>query len=204
MRWRTTLIIGFTLLSQTATAQVVSRADAAWPCQQALVPVLTPAKMWDGPAIDGIGDWHGEPRVAALVQRISPRDVSAQTGEGAIDEFVRSLGPDRTHAVLLAFAGLLDETNRERTQVVERIQELGERQHNLATLIGHLTAELDAMPPNPQGEAVASRDELQQRWTFNSRTYADVQRTMRYACQVPASLETRLKAYAHRLEAALP
>jgi uncharacterized protein YukE len=203
MRWRTTLIVGFALLSLPAAADEAPRAGHDWPCQQELVPALTPAMMWTGPPIDDIGDWHAEPRVVELVQKIAPRDVSVEQGEAAIGEFTRGLGADRTRPVLLAFAGLLDETNRERAEVIERIKQLGERQRNLAALIGRLTAELDAMPANPQGEAAASRAELQQRWTFTSRTYVDVQRTMRYACQVPAALDARLRAYTHALEAAL-
>ena len=61
------------------------------------------------------------------------------------------------------------------------------------------TFPLDAMPAEPAGEQAAERADLQQRLTFTSRTYAQVQSTMRYACQVPATFDRRLGAYAHML-----
>lgn len=190
-------------LSLLAAADAAPPVDRDWPCQQVLAPALTTGMVWKGPAIDDVGDWHADPEVAALVQRAAPSDVSVEQGEAAIGEFVRKLGSERTRPVSLALAGLLDETNRERAQMIERIKALAERQRNLGALISRLTAELDAMPAEPQGEASAARVELQQRWTFTSRTYTEVQRTMRYACQVPVSLDARLGAYARTLEAAL-
>lgn len=179
-------------------------ADPNWPCQQVLVPVLSAEMLWRGPPVEKAGDWRADPEVAALVRRIAPRDVTVEAGEAAIHAFVATLGADKARRVTLAFAGLLDETNRDRAEVIERLKDLGQRQRNLAALIDRLTAELDAAPAEPQGEAAASRAELQERWSFTSRSYAEMQRTMRYACEVPRTLDARLGAYAHALEAALP
>lgn len=176
--------------------------DPDWPCQQALVPQIAAATIWAGPPLDGIGDWHAEPSVAALVARIAPRGVSAADGEAAIDGFTRDLGGDRNHLITLAFAGLLDETNRQRTEVIERIKELAQRQRSLADIIARLTAEVDAAPAD-KGEPSPERAELMQRWTFSSRAYTELQGTMRYACEVPGQLDARLGAYARALQAAL-
>jgi hypothetical protein len=178
-------------------------SDAEWPCQQRLVPMLTAGMIWNGPPIDDVGDWHADPRVRELVERVVPREVGAERGEAAIKAFVEQLGYDKTRPVMLAFSGLLEETNHKRAEIVERIKYLGQRQRNLAALIDRLTTELDAMPNAADGEASPARTELQQRLTYTSRTYAEVQRTMRYACQVPASLDARLGAYARALESAL-
>jgi len=192
-------------------AGAAPKTDADWPCQQVLVPKLTASMMWSGPPLDGVGDWHAEPAVAALVRRIAPIEVSTEVGEAAIADFLRGLGPsgqsargDRARLIGLAFSGLVEETNRSRGEVIERIKDLAERQHNLARLIARLTDELDAMPAEPEGDEAPARVELQQRWTFTSRTYDDVQRTMRYACEVPTELYARLGAYARALEAAHP
>jgi hypothetical protein len=202
MRRALLLLAGLALLP-TAEGAAAPRADPDWPCQQVLVPVLSAGMLWHGPSIEEAGDWHGDPEVAALVRRVAPRDLPVEAGEAAIAAFAATLGADKARRVALVFAGLLDETNRERGEVIERIEDLGERQRNLAGLIDRLTTELDAAPAAPQGEAAAARAELQQRWTFTSRTYAEVQRTMRYACEVPRTLDARLGAYAHALEAAL-
>lgn len=200
---RRLLIAGALAMLPVLAAAAPRGVNPDWPCQQALVPTLTAGMMWNGPSLEGIGDWHDDPAVAALVARITPRDVPSETGVAAINDFVRDLKDAREHEVSLAFAGLLDETNRERTAVIDRIKELAERQRNLAGLISRLTAELDATPANDPSRS-AERADLQQRWTFTSRTYNAVQGTMRYVCDAPAALDARLGDYARALQAALP
>ena len=195
-------LVGLLLLARAAGAAVPG-ADPDWPCQQVLVPSLSAGMVWTGPSLEQAGDWRADAEVAALVGRIAPEDVSAEEGEAAIGAFAKTLGADRERRLTAVFAGLLDETNRERSEVIARIKDLGQRQRNLAGLIDRLAAELDKLSPEAQGDAAASRTELQQRWTFTSRTYAEVQRTMRYACEVPRSLDARLGGYAHAIETAL-
>jgi hypothetical protein len=194
--------VGIVVISSySSTAATASDAD--WPCQQRLVPVLTAGMIWNGPQIEDIDDWRSDQAVRELVERIVPRDVGADQGEAVIQTFVEKLGSHKEQPISRAFSGLLEETNHERAEVIARIKDLGERQRNLASLIDRLTTELDAMPDAAQGEPSPARAELQQRLTYTSRTYAEVQRTMRYACQVPASLDARLGAYARALESAL-
>jgi uncharacterized protein YukE len=193
----------FILMLLPAVACAAPKSDSDWPCQQLLVPQLTAGMVWSGPPLEGLGDWHAEPVVTALVRRAAPEEVSAADGETAIAEFLHGLGGDRTRLVGLAFAGLLDETNRIRAEVIQRIKDLALRQRNLAALIARLTSELDAAPAEAQGDAPQARAELQQRWTFTTRSYNEVQHTMRYACEVPVTLDARLGEYARALEAAL-
>jgi hypothetical protein len=202
MKPRVILLCALTYLLPLAAGAASRSVDPNWPCQQALVPEIAAATIWSGPSTEGIGDWHAEPAVAALVGRAAPRGVSAEDGEAAIGDFTRSLGGDRNRLITLAFAGLLDETNRQRTEVIQRIESLAERQRNLADIVARLTAEVDATP-EPKGEPSPERAELMQRWTFSSRTYTEVQRTMRYACEIPGQLDARLGAYARALQAAL-
>ena len=191
-------------LAPMAAGAAPRNADPDWPCQQALVPQIAPAMIWAGPSIDGIGDWHKQPDVAGLVERAAPRSVSREQGEAAIDDFTKGLSGDRNHLITLAFAGLLDETNRERGEVIERIKELAQRQRSLADIIARLTAQLDAAPAPKPGEALSpERSELVERWTFTQRSYNSLQQTMRYACEVPGQLDARLGAYARALQSAL-
>ena len=127
--------------------------------------------------------------------------VPAYNEEAAIAEFAKSAGGDRTRRITLAFAGLLDETNRQRTDIIQRIKQLAQRQRNLADLVARLTTELDARPAEPAQDT--ARAELADRLNFNTRTYSEVQQTMRYACEIPAQLDARLGAYARALQAEL-
>jgi hypothetical protein len=187
------------LLPLAAAVAAAPNADPNWPCQQALVPELSAGMVWNGPSLEGVGDWHDDPSAAALVRRAAPEEVKAADGEAAIAQFLKDLDGDRARAIALAFAGLLDETNRARSEVIRRIKDLGERQRKLAALIKRLTGELDALP----ADDTAARTELQQRWTYTSMSYNDVQHTMRYACEVPVTLDARLGAYARALEAGI-
>ena len=179
--------------------------DPDWPCQQALVPTLTAPMVWSGPSPEGLGDWHGEAAVTTLVGRIAPRSVATEEGETAIQQFTHGLEGDRKRLITLAFAGLLDNTNRQRGEVIQRIKALAERQRNLANLVARLTTELDQTPnpPDATSAAATQRADLVQRLTYTSRAYNELQRTMRYACEVPGQLDARLGAYARALEAGL-
>jgi len=204
MRALRTLLAALACLMPMAVGAVPRNANPDWPCQQALVPEIAPAMIWAGPSLDGIGDWHKQPDVATLVDRAAPRSVSREQGEAAIDDFTKGLSGDRNHLITLAFAGLLDETNRERSEVIERIKDLAQRQRSLADIIARLTEQLDAAPAPKPGETPSpERADLVERWTFTQRSYTSLQSTMRYACEVPGQLDARLGAYARALQAAL-
>jgi hypothetical protein len=197
---RALLPAGLLLLWAAGAGAAAPGADPDWPCQQTLVPVLSAGMLWSGPSLKEAGDWRADPAAVALVQRIAPRDVPVEEGEAAINAFIATLGADKAARVTRVFAGLLDETNRERGEVIDRLKDLAQRQRSLAGLIDRLTTELDAAPP---GDDPATLADLQQRFDFTSRSYAELQRTMRYACEVPRTLDARLGTYAHALAAAL-
>ena len=175
--------------------------DPDWPCQQRLVPKLTAAAYWNGPALEGLGDWRAEPEVADLVRRLAPRRVSTQEGLSQIAAFVRTVSNDRPRLALV-FRGLLEETDRERAGLIEELKEIGRRQHELANLVAQLATELNAIPPDARGEAAAKRIDLQQRRDFTARNFEEIQRTIRYACETPVELDARLGVWARALQEA--
>ena len=63
-----------------------------------------------------------------------------------------------------------------------------------------VTAELRALP---DGAPADQRQEVATRRDFLIRSYEEVGRTVRYACEVPVQLEARLGAYAHTLQSEL-
>ena len=102
----------------------------------------------------------------------------------------------------LAFQGLLEETDRERTALIEELKDIGRRQRDLADLVAKLAVELNAIPTDAQGEAAAKRTDLQQRHDFTARNFEEIQRTIRYVCEVPVAHDARLGAWARALEEA--
>jgi len=189
-------------MASAANAQSTAprREDASWPCQQRLVPKLAAAAYWNGPEIENLGDWHADSEIASLVQRLAPRRVSTEEGLAEIAAFVQSLSGDRARRLVLAFQGLLEETDRERAALIEQLKQIGRRQHELADLVAQLAAELNSVPPDASGEAAAKRVDLQQRHDFTARNFEEIQRTIRYACETPVALDTRLGAWARALQ----
>jgi hypothetical protein len=172
--------------------------DPEWPCQQRLMPKLGGGALWSGPPLDSLGDWHAEPEVAELVRRIVPRLVPAETGAAAIGTFADKLPPsaDKRRLMTLLFAGLLEETNRERGELIDRLKALGRRQHELADIASQAGEALGNIPADATGDDAARRSDLQQRFTFVTQAFENTQRTMRYACEAPVRLEARLGQYA--------
>ena len=176
--------------------------DPDWPCQQRLVLHLGAAAYWSGPSLDTAGDWEGDPDVASLVRRLSPRRVSPEEGLSDIRIFVGSLSDDRAQRLALAFRGLLEETDRQRASLIERLKQIGRRQRELADLAVRLGTELNSIPPDVTGNAAAKRLDLQQRYDFTARNFEEIQRTIQYACQAPVDLDARLGAWARALQEA--
>jgi hypothetical protein len=145
-----------------------------------------------------LGDWHADPEVADLVRRLAPRRVTTQEGLSEIGAFAKSQSEDRPHRLALVFRGLLDETDRERTELIEKLKQIGRHQRELAELVGRLAEDLRALPAG----ANAERLDLQQRHDFTARNFEEIQRTIRYACEAPVGLDARLGAWARALQAA--
>ena len=199
--WVTALGLGFAAVVNANSAPPRAE-DPDWPCQQRLVPKLTAAAYWSGPALEGVGDWRAGPEISGLVRRLAPRRVSTQQGLAEIAAFVRTVSNDRPRRLALVFRGLLEETDRERAGLIEELKEIGRRQRELADLVARLATELNAIPPDARGENAAKRIDLQQRHDFTARNFEEIQRTIRYACETPVELDARLGAWARALQEA--
>lgn len=203
------LILLVTVVAGT-DAHAATAADPDWPCVQRLVPALTAAGVWSGPAVPQDGAWRQIPDVAALVARITPSTVDDTSGLRMIDDFAAPLDAEaRQHLLPLVLSGTLSETNQVRQQLIERISAFGRRQHGLAETVQRLTEQLDATGPeatkaDASDEAKGRAAELQQRVFFATKTFQDAERTLRYMCEVPVRLEARFGAYARALQSALP
>ena len=201
---RSFLVFVLTLALAANAVAAPPAADPDWPCQQRLVPHLSPATYWTGPAPPAGVDWHADPKLSALIEAISPRDVPTEDGIAKLTAFAHSLpAAERAKSVSLAFTALVEQTNEERDAVIARLKSLGARQRSLATRIESDEAALQAIPADASGDQAAERAGITERHDLLVRSYHDIGETIRYACQVPSDLDARLGAYARALQALL-
>jgi hypothetical protein len=198
---RRTVLSGLLLLLASPSAPAaIPGQNPDWPCQQRFVPALTAGTFWNGTLPSG-PDWHANPRIAALVGETAPRDIPREEGHARLAGFVKRLKPAEARTLPpLLFIGIVDETNSERAEVIGHIEDLTRRQRELGDVVAKIAAELQAIPPDAQGDDAAKRAEIVQRRDFVIRSFEETQRTMRYACEVPVELEARLGDYAKVLQ----
>ena len=169
--------------------------EIALPCQQHFADSLAPATYWEDAAqLQKLPDWHKDKKIAALVGKLAPRDVPEDEAVKQLTAFRKA--PHGRQALPLLFTGLVEETDRQRSEVIAKIRDMAERQSNLSGTIQKANDELSATPDSDG----ARHDEILQRRGFLQRDYDGLDKTLRYACQIPVDLEARLGNFAHALQ----
>ena len=169
--------------------------EVALPCQQHFADQLAPATYWEDAAqLDKLPDWHKDKKISALVGKLAPRDFPQDDAVKDLTAFRKAKHDRKAPAVL--FTGLVEETDRQRTEVITKIRGMAERQANLSGTIQKVNDELSATPDSDG----ARHDEIAQRRAFLQRDYDGLDKTLRYACQIPVDLEARLGAFARALQ----
>ena len=192
---RALLLVGAVLLGAAGPP-----ADPDWPCVQRLVPRLTAGTLWGGHPAKS--DWRSDPQIAAIVQRVAPRSVSAERGVAELDTFAAAIpAPARPDVLADVFAGLVDETNEQRGEIIGRLREITRRQRALAEAASRVGTELTALPDSTP---TAQRTEVTDRRALLIREYEEIERTIRYACEVPVRMEAKLGRLAQALQRQLP
>ncbi len=187
------------VLALLACAAGPPSKDPDWPCMQRLVPTLTPGTIWGGH--DAAADWRSDPKVADLVARVAPRSRPRDAGAADLKAFAATVpAAERPATLAMVFAGLVDETNAQRAQVIDRLHGVARRQRELTGVAATVTTQLHSLP---EDAPAADREEIASRRAFIIRDYEEVGRTIQYACDVPVQLEARLGTFAQVLQAAL-
>ncbi|SMF23025.1 hypothetical protein SAMN02982917_1110 [Azospirillum oryzae] len=205
--------LGTALAAVLATAVIVGLPAAGWaqdpknpdwPCQQILVPSLSPASIWDGPSIDGLGDvWQRDPAVATLVRRASDDSVDPATLEPEAEALA---GPEkqgaeqeqRDHRITLAFAGTFQTLDRRRSAAIASIERYAQHQRALRERIAVALRDLDAASDDP-----ARAKEIKDAIAWDRRILDDRRRAQGAVCEQPALIEQRLGQIARMLSALL-
>ena len=104
----------------------------------------------------GIGE--PTPRWPRSSPSVAPRAVTQDSAVDQLQAFAAAVpAADRPATLALVFSGLVDETNAQRSQVIERLREVDRRQRDLTQTAARVTQELRALPPDAPA---AQRDEV--------------------------------------------
>lgn len=173
--------------------------DPDWPCVQRLVPTLTPGTLWGGH--DPAGDWRQDPGVVAVVRAVSPRAVPAEAAAAQVSAYASTVPmSERPEKLAELFAGLVEETNVQRTGIIDRLRAITRSQKLLAATSSRVGAELAALPVDAPA---TQRSEVVERRLMINREYEEVERTIRYACETPVAMEAKLGTLARALQRSL-
>ncbi len=186
------------LVAAAAVAAIASAADAAdprypdWPCAQAKVPEVSVAAVWEGPPIDQVGEaWKNDARVRELVARLAARRTPLEDAQKAAEDFIAASGDHKAEAAKLLFAGVFQELNRQRAEVMDGIDRITGKEKDLAATIRADRAALSEAQDNPNPDQQKIGD-LASRLEWGTRIYEDRRKTIRYVCDVPTVIERRL------------
>ena len=169
--------------------------DPDWPCAQLLVPVLAAGAYWDG-AVPTHTAWRDDEKLFALVPGIVDRDTKDDDALVKLAAYADAIPREqRGTAYPLLFSAIVDQTNDERTLLIDRIKQLGQRQRRMGDVIARISSQADAVPAGDPHHAdlAGERD-------FDVRAFQETQHTMRYACEAPADMERRLGIMARALK----
>jgi hypothetical protein len=188
------------LILAAATGATWSAAQAAdprypdWPCVQAKVPDVSIGAVWEGPPIDAVGDtWKNDTKVKELVAKLAARRTPLEDAQKAAEDFIAAGGAAKAEKAKLLFAGLFQELNQQRSEVMDGIDRIAKKEKELADEIrgdrAALSEAQDAASPDQQ-----KITDLTGRLEWGTRIYEDRRKTIRYVCEVPTAIERRLFA----------
>jgi hypothetical protein len=183
---------GLTALGVLAADEPSATQDPDWPCEQALVPQVSAAVVWDGPPVEGIA-WRDVPQVAALVAQIAPSAPGDRATEATIAAFAGSLSQtDRERMLTLAFAGVLDVLNRDRATLIDGIKRYAQDQSRRAETLGEELDKMVQLEKDDSESAAQARQELKQRLTLEERAFDERERSIQFLCTRPVAVERRI------------
>lgn len=177
--------------------------DADWPCVQRKVPTLSAGMMWAGPPVtDDLPDWRKDTAVSELVGRLAIRRTSLEEAADLIDRFAEELGAEeKAEKLTMVFAGLLERSNIERSDILNGIERYTRKQRRLAENVLTTRHELDAIlaVEQPTEADDEKRRSLEEALSWQTRIHEDREKSLTYICEIPVLLEQRLFQLAREL-----
>lgn len=195
------MIFGASLATALATAGVNAQEVEDWPCEQAYVPIITAAVVWDGPSPAELHqDWRALPEVEALVRKLSSRNLDMTTADGMIEAFAeQQVAGQKDRMLTLLFAGVLETLNADRKTLMSGIQRYARGQQRRADILGEKLSKMVELERESSESAKKELAEMQNSIEIEQRSFDDRERTLPHLCSRPRALQGRIGAIARTI-----
>ena len=192
-------------LCAAAAAQAApsGQRDPDWPCQQIKVLHLSLEAVWSGPQLDRQrDDWRQDQQVVDLVQEIAQRRVPIEQAQEKIRAFAAQTANQKQPKLLDVLSGLFSVLDQERSAVIAGLDRFGARQKELAAELRDDNEKLRTMQADPKSDPTDIA-QMTPRITWEAQVFQDRRQALRYACDVPGTIEQRLFVLARTIQEAL-
>jgi hypothetical protein len=192
------------LLAVAASTGATFAADPRypdWPCAQAKVPEISVAAVWAGPPLDDVREkWKDDPKISALVAKLSVRRTPLDEAEKAVAEFMSgTAASEKATTGKHLFAGLFETLNAQRSSVMNGLERVTRKQREAADKIRADTVALQEMQSSASPDQ-AKIDELGNQLTWETRIFEDRRRVVKFVCEVPTAIDQRLFALGRAIQ----
>jgi hypothetical protein len=181
---------------QTAASTPAHAASVPeeWPCEQAYIPEVAAAVVWDGPSVDDLQqDWHELPAVARLVEQLADRRLEREQAETLIEDFAKTQAPaEKDRMLTLVFAGVLETLNLDRKTLLSGILRYARDQQRRAEILDRKLSEMVTLEQENTESAKQRLAELGSTIELEQRSFDDRERTVPHLCTRPTVIESRL------------
>ena len=199
-------ILTIVALAAALSAAPVRAADPRypdWPCNQLKVPEISIAAVWSGPPIDDVRDtWQKSAQIRDMVDRLAARRTPMAQAEKSIGQFIAGSAAEKEDKAKRLFAGLFENLNHQRSDVMNGIERITRKQKGLAGKIRADALELRTLQDAAERDQ-AKIEEMTNQVAWSTRIFEDRRKTINYVCEVPALIERRLFGLARAIQQSL-
>ena len=198
-------LVGKDTVQNDTLAKDADKRD--WPCIARKVPEISPATIWDGPAIDAaLTTWRNDDTVRKLSQYVISRRLTVDEVETAIKKYADGLPEgERDGKLTELFAAALSRINDDRKIVMTGIERFHKRQLERAKEIeAKGTAPKAADPSTQQATPAGDINQpvtAEEKYNWEIRIFQERQASIPIACEIPQLMEERAGAVARAIRA---
>ena len=190
-------IVSGLLLSMPAHVAARDNSNPSWPCVQRKIPTLTSTQVWDGPAVEDVKGWDGDPGVRDVVLMLSDRRVPLQSAEARLAEYAKGETNElRSAHLTLVFAGVFDKLHTLRNSVMSGLERYLRAQQERAAELERQGEEIARLKIEASSNeaAKAKLDAALERFAWAQKIFEERQESLTFACELPVRIDARIFA----------